>query len=209
MNTGTPREVDTICYILKARKSLRLSLTQRQKEILIGTILGDAYIYKMGKIQVEQSVKQKEYLFWKYQELKTLAYHSLPKRVDRYDRRTGKTYGSYRFWLRQYFRKWRDLFYEGTLKVFPPTLRLTPLSLAVWYMDDGSYSESMCTFSTESFSPNSLKCIQSALLRQFGLRTFMRSNGKIAIHTHDHNTFFRIIRENIHESMRYKIGLTL
>ena len=44
--------------VLHARKRIFLSVSERQKEILIGCILGDAYITPMGKIRIEQSEKQ-------------------------------------------------------------------------------------------------------------------------------------------------------
>ncbi len=78
MPFATPREVGYPPSKLEARKNLRLVMTDRQKEILIGSILGDGYIYRQGKIQIEHAVGQKEYLFWKFDELSSLAYPSLP-----------------------------------------------------------------------------------------------------------------------------------
>ena len=118
MHHVTPKEVSYPPHILRVRKRLQLILNDRQQQILVGSILGDAYIYTQGKIQFEQSDKQKEYLFWKFDELKNLAY-GRPSFVERTDKRTQRTYGSYRFWLRQYFRQWRQIFYNGKKKVFP------------------------------------------------------------------------------------------
>ena len=69
MNLVTPREVKCLPSILYARKNMKLELTCRQVQILIGTILGDGYISPRGQIQLEHSDKYKEYLFWKYKEL--------------------------------------------------------------------------------------------------------------------------------------------
>lgn len=63
---------------LRARKRLCLSMSERQREILIGCVLGDAYITKLGKIRIEQSIKQREYVAWKYSELKSLCYSAEP-----------------------------------------------------------------------------------------------------------------------------------
>ena len=52
--------------LLRARKNLELGMTDRQRDILIGCILGDAHIAPKGKIRIEQSVKQREYVRWKY-----------------------------------------------------------------------------------------------------------------------------------------------
>ncbi len=45
--------------IFTARKNLKLDVSDRQVQILVGCLLGDAYITKLGKIQIEQSDKQK------------------------------------------------------------------------------------------------------------------------------------------------------
>lgn len=205
MNLGTPREVGYPPRILSARRNLRLVLTDRQVEILVGSLLGDAYIDRKGKIQLEQSDKQKEYLFWKYSELKNLAYNNPPKRVQRLDARNGKTYCSYRFWLRQYFRPWRNIFYSGKTKIFPEKLVLTPLSIAVWYMDDGCYSDKRCTISTDDFSHECIEKIQNILKKTFDIETFIRSNNKLGIRAKDQEKFFSLIRQYVHPSMHYKI----
>lgn len=205
MNVATPKEVGYPSGILTARRFQKLLVTERQKEILIGSILGDGYIYPAGKIQLEQSVKQTEYLFWKFAELRELAYPGQPQYVNRFDTRTGKQYSSYRFWLRQYFRSWRTIFYLGKVKVFPGKLILTPLMVAVWYMDDGSFSDNSCVISAESFSKQSLEIAQKEFWNQFQIRTIIRSNQKLLIRAKDQKRFGKIIEPFVHPSMQYKI----
>lgn len=203
MNSATPREVRQLPYILRARRNLKLNLSERQVEILIGAILGDGYIYPAGKVQLEHSAKNGSYLKWKFQELRNLAYGKL-SRVTRIDKRNGKKYTSNRFWLRQYFVAWRKYFYRGRKKIFPHNLKLTPLTLAVWYMDDGCYSDKRCTISTDNFSTRSLRRIKREL-KCLGLNAYIRSNGKIGISARSHKKFFSLIRPYIHESMKYKL----
>ena len=208
MNFGTPREVEYPPSILHARKNCTLELSDRQRQILIGTILGDGYISPRGQFQLEHSDKYEKYLFWKFGELENIAYGS-PSKVERIDKRNGAKYKSYRFWLRQYFRPWREYFYQQTGKIFPPGLKLTPLALAVWYMDDGCYSDKRCTIATDSFSDASRITIQEVLKKQFDLDIYSRSNGKVAIRAHSQKLFFNLIKPYIHESMAYKLGLKL
>jgi hypothetical protein len=60
-------------------------VSKKQREILIGTILGDGYLQKTGKrnarLKLEHSEKQKDYIFWKYEELKNLM-QDRPKRIE-------------------------------------------------------------------------------------------------------------------------------
>ena len=85
--------------ILRVRKNLKLEITDRQREILIGCILGDAHIQKLGKIIIEQSAKQEDYLLWKYSELKNLCYPAKPAKIIRIDKRNNKKYYSNVFYL--------------------------------------------------------------------------------------------------------------
>lgn len=57
------------------------------QQIIIGCILGDSYLTKSGCLQIEHSIKQKEYIYWKYEKLKTIV-RSEPVQVSRYDKRT-------------------------------------------------------------------------------------------------------------------------
>lgn len=205
MNIGTPKEVGYLSQILTARRSQTLSLTQRQYDVLIGTILGDGYIYPKGKVQIEQSHKQKEYLDWKFQELRSLAYPGEPACVKRFDKRTNEIYISYRFWLRQYFRPWRELLYPDNTKVFPENLVISPLSLAVWYMDDGSLGNGISIISAEGFSDISQRNIQKMFFREYGLRTKVQKKSRKLV-IQDRVQFFKLIHDYIIPSMRYKIS---
>ncbi len=191
--------------ILRARKNLSLALTEIQKDILIGCILGDGHVQPKGKVIIEQSVGQEEYLMWKYVELKNLAYPAMPREIVRKDARNGKEYHSLVFYLRQYFRPWRKIFYPENKKIFPDKLFLSPISLAIWYMDDGSQSQGNCIISTEGFDELSRKNIQDALYGQFGIETSFRANGKLSIRWKSQPKFYGLINPHIIPSMKYKV----
>lgn len=189
-----------------ARKQQTLWVQPRQLEILRGSILGDAYVSPLGKIQIEHSVKQSEYLAWKYQELASISYRGLPTHVPRYNRRVGKSYESIRFWTRQFFRSLRSQFYEGRRKIFPVNLQLTPLMLAVWYMDDGHYEKlkRRSILATDQFDQESLERVQSSLEDHFSIESVIRKNGKLVIARESLNSFFQVIGQHIVPSMHYK-----
>ena len=192
---------------LTARKNLKLIVTDRQLEILVGTLLGDGYIYPKGKIQIAQSTKQFSYLMWKYNELRSLAY-GLPTKKERFDKRVGKTYSESRFWLRQYFRSWRKIFYPKGKKIFPIEFKkyITPLSLAVWYMDDGNYSEGRnVKIATDGFDLESRNNLKNLLLIKFNVKSTLHKNGKLRVSNESLNRFFDLITPFIHSSMSYKI----
>ncbi|OGE41919.1 hypothetical protein A3B45_01770 [Candidatus Daviesbacteria bacterium RIFCSPLOWO2_01_FULL_39_12] len=191
--------------IFTARKNLRLDVSDRQVEILVGCLLGDAYLTKLGKIQIEQSDKQKEYVDWKYQELATISY-SQPKEVVRFEKRDNRVTKSYRFWTRQYFKSWRNIFYRNNRKIYPKDLAkwISPLSIAVWHMDDGCYSYGECIFSTESFDLESRQELVKKL-DIFDIKTILKGNGKLRIRRNSLSKFFELVKPYIHSSMYYKL----
>ena len=110
-----------------------------QQQIVLGCILGDGYITKSGCLQIEQSSKQKDYLYWKYEQMKSIVF-SEPQKVIRYDKRTQRTYSSYRFYTQALLKQLRKEFYPIEKKTIPLTVQnyfKAPVTLAVWYMDDG------------------------------------------------------------------------
>ena len=190
--------------VLHARKRLLLELTQRQKEISIGCILGNAYISPLGKIRIEQSTKQREYVDWKYQELHSLCYPAQPREIL-HILPTGKQHTSVFFLLRQYFRAWRSIFYEGRIKIVPRDLPGSSLTLAVWYMDDGCWTGKKALICTESFEGIYRENMQKALMDQYGIETVVGKNGRLVIRKKSHDQFFALITPHIIPSMKYKL----
>jgi len=201
---GNPVGSLEVPNVLQARKRLLLELSQRQKEILIGCILGDAYISPLGKIRIEQSTKQRNYVDWKYRELRSLCYPAEPREII-HTLPTGKKHTSVFFLLRQYFRSWRSIFYEGRTKIFPSDLPISPLSLAVWYMDDGCWTGKKALICAESFDGIYSENMQKALLDQHGIETVVGKNGRLVIRKKFHDRFFSLIAPHVIPSMKYKL----
>lgn len=202
-----------MCYIFTARKTQFLIVNDKQLEILAGCMLGDGYISKRGAVQIEQGSKQKSYLMWKYGQLKNIT-SVKPKQVFR-TKRNGTITSSYRFFLRQYFIKWRRRIYRNGKKIVNQELLklLTPLSLAVWYMDDGCKSNNYTLIiSTDSFSKNSIKKLRQHLKNEWGIVTrikYKREPNKtyerLTIGGENLVKFVNLVRPYIIPSMQYKI----
>ena len=126
-----------------------LKLNKKQKAILIGTVLGDAFLQATGKknarLKLEHREKQKDYILWKVSQFPRL-FLGKPNRLERKHPKTNKIYI---YWRHQSnsspeFGKFRNKFYLNGKKQIPENLSeiLTDeISLAVWYMDDGYYYE--------------------------------------------------------------------
>jgi len=139
---------------------INVDLTQIQKEVLIGSLLGDGHLSldsKYPRLKIDRQALDKPYLDWEYNIFKNLCLSSV-KEFDRYDKRYNKYYGQVSFRTRavpaflDFYNKW----YPNNKRTVPFDLELSPLILAVWFADDGSIrNESRnnlsIKFSTDSF----------------------------------------------------------
>nr|YP_009519423.1 hypothetical protein [Rhipiliopsis peltata]AYC65483.1 hypothetical protein [Rhipiliopsis peltata] len=183
------------------------------QQIVIGCILGDGSITKSGCLQIEQSSKQKEYVYWKYEQLKSIVSDE-PKRVNRYDKRTQCTYSSDRFYTRALFKQLRKEFYPIEKKSIPLNVQnflKAPVTLAVWYMDDGgrgANTKKGVILSVPNYDFESQLRLQTALKFNYGIDTTLHKNGQLYVPMSSYTTFDNCISPHIIPSMRYKLSIT-
>ncbi len=97
---------------------------------------------------------------------------------------TGKPYIFWRLQTRVHpvYTEWKRVWYPGNKKEVPGKLNLTPLSLAHWFMGDGSSiwlksSHVLVRLHTRGYSLTSIKILEGAL-QQLGLSRVGRNNFK-------------------------------
>jgi hypothetical protein len=87
----------------------------------------------------------------------------------------GKIYYSIKFrtWSFSSFNYIYDLFYKNKVKIVPKDIGnyLTPLALAIWFMDDGSKHSAGVLLHTNLFSKEEVELLQKVLLSKYGLIT--------------------------------------
>lgn len=181
------------------------SLSEFQQQLILGCVLGDGYMRKKtnAHLQITHSIKQKEYVDWKYKILKDFTSTS-PKAYKGNANRIG-----YRFFTRSLpeFTFFHDKFYLNKVKIVPSDMKLTPISLAVWYMDDGSKSGRSYYFNTQQFDLAS----QVNLLRsldKFGIKASLNKDKiylRIYISVLSTSLLTNLIQSYIIDSMRYKL----
>jgi len=86
--------------------------------------------------------------------------------------------------------------------------RLTPISLALWYMDDGSYcpSNGAVTFSTMSFTFPERLMLRRTLSTKFGLEVTLHKNKGLYLRAKHNNYFFSLVAPYILREFDYKIS---
>jgi len=187
------------------------SLTQYQKSLIIGTILGDGYLRiipgrKNAFLEINHSFSQRQYTDWKFEKLKNICI-SKPKIRKGNGKRV-----AYRFYTKQYpeLTKLYSKFYKNGYKVIPDSLKLDAVALSVWFMDDGSRcGNSNFYLNTQQFSKNyQIKLLNC--LKEIGLSANLNKDKnyyRIRFYSSSINKLKEQLRINLIPSMYYKIGL--
>jgi hypothetical protein len=186
---------------------ITIQLSQEEMGIIIGCILGDGYIYPKGKICIDHGPAQYEYVLWLHQKLQRLCYPKISQ-VFRLDKRFQTQTISYRFFLRQWFRPLREKFYSDRIKRIPDNIGkwITPLSLAVWYMDDGYLDKKKYPLlMTESYTKEDVIRLTEILKTKFVIDSFLTTRNRIRIASKSRKHFFDLIRQYMIDSMYYKL----
>lgn len=188
--------------------------------LLVGSLLGDCHGERLMnggvRFKFKQSIKHKEYLFFLYEFLLKRGYtnNTLPNLVK--NKLGNKTFEAYYFntysfssllWLYKSF-------YKNKSKVIPNNIYdlITPLALAIWIQDDGTWKESSIRITTNNFNLKELEWLVLVLNNKFNL--------KCSIHhftqTNQYQIYIKkeslILVRNLtlpffHKSMYYKLGL--
>lgn len=197
-------------------------LGKKQREVLIGLVLGDGFLQATGKknarLRLEHSAKQKSYLEWKYEVLKNFM-QSPPKYIERFNPVWQRVYKYYRCQTHAtpYLGKLRRLFYEENQKVIPSNIQLllkSPLSLAVWYMDDGNlyHRDKMAEIYLPCYPNENVQRLAKTLEANFGLQPKIKiKKKKYPVFSFDvlqTKRLVEIVRPHIVPSLKYKIFST-
>ncbi|MBU1292244.1 hypothetical protein KKH07_02060 [Patescibacteria group bacterium] len=205
---------------LKEQKK-KLKLKKNQKEIMIGLILGDGHLETMNKgrtyrLKVEQSIKHKDYVDWLYMNFQDFV--NTPPRI-RKSIAFGKETTNYRFSTLSVgsFRFFGQQFYKDKKKIIPDLIKrwLTPLSMAIWFMDDGqikSKKHRALLINTQCFSKNDLGKLQKALEEKFGIKTNLKkepTGWRLYLLSETVSKFVKLIEPHILPLMRKKLGINI
>lgn len=193
-------------------------MNSRKKAILVGMILGDAYLQKTGRknarLRLEHSEKQKEYLFWKGSQFPEL-FQGKPSRLVRFNPVYRKEYSYFRWQSNASpeIGKFRRIFYPDNQKIIPkelPKLFVSPLSLAVWFMDDGYYyhRDRMAYLYIPKYRQEELEILVKALKSNFSLETKVKikksGNMVLVFNVKETQKLLSLIEPFIIPSLSYK-----
>ena len=180
------------------------SLSRNQRSLIIGSLLGDGAMRCKANalLEINHSLEQKEYVDWKFQSLFDLV-GTAPKA-----RKSNGSRIAYRFTtlslpqLTPFYRA----FYGGGRKAVPKVV-LSPLTLAVWFMDDGCKSYKALYLNTQQFDIESQELLMEMLKKQWGINASLNRDKcyyRIRIAVASVKRFQAIVEPHMLECLRYK-----
>ena len=211
-----PREARRITYSTEIRLLKRTELSVYQKAIIIGAILGDGCLHENwsktnSRLQIRQSSAQKEYVLWKYKALKPLVLTE-PQHYR----------GTDSVWFRTIshpaLTELHTIFYPEGKKIIPDAIETflsDPLTIAVWFMDDGNAvmrKGKVCGYqlNTQSFSKEENELLAEVFAVVYDIYCTVEKNHsyyRLAIwQKRSRDTFSDLIRAHIIPSLEYKLG---
>lgn len=197
----------------------KVPFTKEQKEMMIGTLLGDGCIAPHGRknksyrLLVSHCEKQKDLVLYKKAVLGNLV-NNIRRQEDK---RQNSVMYSFHTVTHHEFKRIYDLFYENNKKIIRDELinYLTPRSLAFWIMDDGSASRNNVSLRlhTEGFTEEENIKLQNMLRAGFNIRSkvckFTRNDKEycyLSINKENTIKLSRLTEQYFVDCMKYKIA---
>jgi len=195
------------------KRKTTLKLTDKQREVLVGVLLGDAHLETQNggrtyRVKFEYAAKQREYADHLYNLFREWILTPPQVKQDAtHDNVWFQTvsHAAFRFYAHQFTREHR--------KCVPRLIHrfMTPCSIAYWYMDDGSVKSSESKgviFNTQGFVGNEVELLINALGARFGLEATVRRQDdglQIYVSGNSYERFREIVDPYIIPSMLYKV----
>lgn len=191
----------------------KLSLNPFQKAVLVGSILGGGCLLggDIGRVnyrlQIAHAVKQREHLYWKY-DIFTEWTLSPPHYVNKNNSWRFRTISHPELTIYQ------KLFYQQRKKILPENIQdllVSPVNLAIWFMDDGARMKHHgIILNTQNFSNKENQILQSVLLKNFGIQTSLHKDKdyvRLYIGINYIKKFSEMVNPFILPSMKYKLPI--
>ena len=133
--------------------------------------------------------------------------------IHEFDQRLGgKRYPCVQFVTRTspVFTEWSGRFYSEGRKIVPPEIAelLTPLSMAIWLMDDGGADYAGLDIQTHNFEPGDTEHLVVALAERFGIQARTRANKGsriIYIPASEVGSLRSVVEPHVLPELRYKL----
>lgn len=197
---------------VKTKSIKDVCLTDEQLEIIYGSLLGDMSISKtknLARLSISQGGNHESYFDFVCSKFEGLL--GKVSKEPRFDNRTKKWYNKFivRFLAHNRYLDMYKLIYKNGVKTITQEWldKLTPRSIAYWFMDDGSRNGD---FATNCFTLQEIELCQKWFKDKFNIDTRIRKvtnkeQWLLFICVESRQTFDNLIKPYMHESMLYKL----
>ena len=202
-----PREGSLVEETHFARLAREIPLNSLQRELIVGSLLGDAYLMPTTSgfcFRVNHGLHQREYVDWKFK--------LLAEFVRTPPRESGSCY-YFRTVTHPEFSDYREFFYSNSRNIVPMDLlnkQFTEFSLAVWLMDDGAVDRKQLRLNTQSFSFSENEALASLLRAKFGIEARLnrdKDHYRLRINNASISRLKHLVGPYLIPSMLYKLPL--
>ena len=194
-----------------------LKLSQEQREILVGLLLGDAHLEtqnqgKTYRLKIEQSLKHQDYVQHLYEVFEPWVLTS-----PQLKKKSSRGHASWNCWFQTVshgaFRFYAHQFYVERRKRVPRLIHrwLTPRALSYWFMDDGSIKSSQSKgliLNTQGYPFADVQRLVDVLQVSFELQAKPRKQKEgfqIYISGKSYERFQELVEPYLIAAMRYKL----
>ena len=171
---------------------------QEQLSIINGSLLGDGHISgrlskKVSYFTKTQAGRRRKYLEWHVDKFPLFSSVSDGWTIlngKNFSRSVFRTYSDTSlFELRQ---KW----YPNGKKIVPLDLELDPLSIAIWFFDDGSnhVKKRQVKFATYCFTRAEVEFLADQFLMKFYVKCGISKKNEIVVRTESYKTFIDLVK---------------
>lgn len=204
----TPREVQDFSQIKAS-----FSLSDTQKAVLLGTLLGDGSLKCRGKyhrLHVKHSKNQLGFVEYK----RDIFSNITNMKVRIFSQLVGEKYYNFCEFVTlthpEFSEFYRRVYPQGKKKITWELLKdfNNPLSLTVWFMDDGGADWARALFHTHSFSLKEVNLLRKSLRDSFNLKTTTRKNrGRWVVYVPKNQLgpFRSLVEKHILPEFNYKL----
>lgn len=191
-----------------------IELSHYQKQVLIGTVLGDSSLKNNGtnsSLSCAHSLKQVD-LCIRLMEIFS-DYGSTNRYFESFSEKRNITYygNTFSTLSNPAFTYYRDLFYPNGKKIIPKEIYddFTDVSLAWLFMDDGYKASRGHGIATNCFSLEDISILQNILLEKFELKTTVHNGNRLYISAKCNDKFMETVSPHILECTKYKLQQSL
>lgn len=197
-------------YINEIRTTLnikhpKIKLTNKEKSLIVGTLLGDGYIRTDGetsRLELHHSTKQVEYCEWKCSMLPSLLFHT--RYCNCFSKKYQKVY--YSFQAASSRLECLNEFGYTIKGINPEWLKYyNAQSLAVHFMDDGCKTSNSYKLSTNSFTKDDLKFYIKHCSDKFQIVWNISQDNSLYLPVKYALKFKSIVKPFIHPTLEYKL----